>query len=96
MLVFGRNGTFSSPVHFPGTSSSYYLVAPFWARHDITTIAEVSYEVHNGSTGLLSHVSAFIRQQQNTDFSGQWMVVAEWTDVPQYGSTSVVNPLYTN
>ncbi len=90
MFSFGRDGTFSSPVVFPGTSTSNYLVAPFWARHDISTIGEVSYEVHNNSTGLLSIVSNFIRQEENNAFVGTWMVVAEWRDIPQFGSTAPV------
>jgi len=36
-------------------------------------------------------VSKFVSQQRQAYFLGNWMVVAEWRDVPQHsGSTTVV------
>ena len=47
------------------------------------------YEVHTvaSSPALLSKVSSFIRQQKHSRFAGTWMMVAEWTNILQPGST---------
>ena len=55
----------------------------------------VSYEVHTASTSmsLLSKVNSLIDEYTETQFSGEWMLVAEWKDVTQY-STSYVSHLF--
>ena len=88
MLSFGRNVDFFNPVLFPNSSSYHYVVAPFWADHDPRPTGQISYEVHNTSTELLSLVNRFIRQQTETNFEGLWMLVAEWNNVAEYGSTA--------
>ena len=70
------------------------MVAPFWADHDIRPEGEISYEVHNTSTSLMSTVSNFIRKTQQNEFSGTWMLVAEWSNVPQYESVAAVSAYY--
>ena len=61
-------------------------MAPFWADNDLRPSGKVSYEVHNISTGYMSSVSRYIRQQSGLSFEGSWMLVAEWRDVPEYQS----------
>ena len=72
-------------------------MAPFWVDINIANddgVGTVGYEVHDQNGLFLSQVSDFISRQQRTNFSGQWMVVAEWRDVPEFrGSTSVVSIL---
>ena len=101
----GSNGYFSfeeflgcCPTLFPRDSDSRLLVAPFWVDTNIANddeVGTVGYEVHNDQSGsFLSQVSEFVSRQQRTSFDGQWMVVAEWRDVPAFGgSTSVVSIL---
>ena len=86
LFAFDRGGSFSNPVLFPGSGSSNLLVAPFWANHDTRMMGEISYEVHNTSTGVMSQVSEFITEQLST-FQGTWMLVADWSNVPQQGSS---------
>ena len=64
------------------------MVAPFWADHDPRPSGQISYEVHNRNTELLSSVNRFIRQQTATDFNGNWLLVGEWNNVAEYGSTA--------
>ena len=84
------NGYFSfggpvvdSPQLFPGSHT--FLVAPFWVDNS-GNAAIAHYEVHtNGSnaTSPLAVVSAFICDQLEVDFFGQWLLVAEWNHVPE-------------
>ena len=86
ILSFGQAFTFHYPEHFPGSSSSSYLVAPFWADNDITNgQGQVSYEVHDIPTEGMEWVGTFVSQQEQTSFSPSWMMVAEWKEVPQFG-----------
>ena len=94
---FGTRQTVAPPTVFSSTSPYNYLVAPFWADIDISIHGSISYEVHNTSAGsssiaLLNGVSTFISNQQNTQFSGNWMLVASWSQVSAYhGSSSIVS-----
>ena len=97
---FGISQTVYSPSLFSSTSTPNYLVAPFWADIDTTIHGSISYEVHNtsagsSSTALLNRVSTFISNQQSTQFSGTWMLVASWNQVSKIsGSSSVVSSLH--
>ena len=56
----------------------------------------MSYWVHSGQSESLAFVSTYISQQQQVNFSGTWMLAAEWRDVPEYlGNTSIVNYNHT-
>ena len=86
-LSFGR-AVRCCPSLTSDTADSDYIVSPFKADINIANgQGNVSYEVHDISTspGLLSRVSSFIRQQELNNFSGTWMLVAEWSDVPLSG-----------
>ena len=97
---FGTRQTVYTPSLFSSTSTPNYLVAPFWADINTNTYGSISYEVHNTSAGssslaLLNRVSTFISNQQSTQFSGNWMLVASWNQVSAYsGSSSVVSSLH--
>ena len=78
------NGYFSFGSEEPAT----FMAAPFWANADISNrIGTVSYEVHHSdiSQTYISQVSMFISQQQQVTFNGTWMLISEWSNVPQYG-----------
>ena len=86
LFSFGRRVTYFDPILFPGHTTNYtYLVAPFWADHDTRPSGQVSYEVHY-SNALTSHVSQFISQQQMSNFTATWMLIAEWEGIQQYQS----------
>ena len=63
------------------------IVAPYLTDIDISYgVGSISYEVHstNTSMSLLTKVNSLIEEHMETHFSGKWMLVAEWKDVPQY------------
>ena len=85
ILSFGRAFPYHSPHPFPGTSFYNFLIAPFWADTDISGgVGNVSYELHENETDAMGWVNTFISQQQQINFTGSWMLVAEWRNVPAY------------
>lgn len=86
ILSFGRPFPQHSPHFFSEASFYDYLVAPFWSDNDITGgVGEVSYQVHeDNQSESLSWISTYISQQQQINFNGNWMLIAEWTNVPEY------------
>ena len=67
-----------------------YIVAPFWANIDTRIAGDILYEVHTEDSNpeLLHLVSRFIATEKRVRFSGRWMLVAEWNNVPQYSGLS--------
>lgn len=59
-------------------------MAPYWADNDIRLAGNVSYEVHAGSTGHLRTVSDFVGAEVGINFTGTWMLLAEWSEVHPY------------
>ncbi len=61
-----------------------FSVAPFWADIDISSGGEIRYEVHTSAsnTSFLATVSSFITAETESVFMGEWMLVAEWREVP--------------
>ena len=54
----------------------------------------IQYEIHSTITGgtALQDVSAFISSEEDIVFEAEWMLVAEWEEVTQFGGpTSIVN-----
>ena len=95
-LSFERPVEDFSPDLFPEPHTTY-LVAPYWADINIDNaleLGQISYEVHTADSDstLLSQVSFFISEQweDSEEFIGRWMLVAEWNDVPPFGSTTEV------
>lgn len=75
------------------------MVAPFWASSDTSNrVGTVSYEVYRSETSqkYISQVSMFISQQQQVIFNGTWMLISEWSNIPQYGESVTVVSLFFN
>ena len=82
-----------------------FVAAPYWADIDNRVAGEIWYETHASgqnsteSNQLLEKVSQFIRTQQNeTTFSGSWMLVATWNEsFPfSFANISEVSCIVTN
>lgn len=87
---FGRAVT-CCPTLSLSSSTSNYIVAPFETNINIASgTGSVSYEVHNITTSpsLLSQVNRYVQRNMQTWFSGIWMLVAEWNNVPQSGQVT--------
>ena len=67
------------------------LVAPFFTDLDIREVGQINYEVHNETTSqsLLSRVNSLIKHHAQTEFIGEWMLVATWDGVQHYGISNV-------
>ena len=79
------------PVH------SLYLVAPFWADFDIRgEQGNISHQVYYTGSPLLDYVSTIISDEGNIDFTGHWMLVAEWDSVPQFPHDAINQVSYIN
>ena len=64
----------------PGTTP---FIAPYWIDSDPSVRGNVSYEAHGTNSSLLQQVSDYISVSQSLSFSGTWMMVAYWWDVPE-------------
>ena len=72
-------------------------MAPFFTDIYISSgVGQINYEVHteNTSQSLLSRVNSLINHHAQTEFNGEWMLVATWDGVPHITNTSIVS-LYT-
>ena len=95
----GTNGYFTfdgytgfSPFLFDANSDQS-LVAPFFTDINIARgIGQISYEVHNNSTSesLLSSVDSVINNNMQTNFHGEWLLVAKWDNVPHIDDFTTV------
>ena len=73
-----------NPYLFPG-SGRHSLVAPFFTDIDIGLgVGQVRYEIHTTTTSeyLLSNVNKLINEHTGMEFSGEWLLIAEWRDAP--------------
>ena len=88
MISFEQPFTHHVPYLFPSEFtfiSTAYLLAPFWSDVDIRVQGSIQYEVHTGSgSSLVSLVSEFVSNYTGNDFTGEWMLVAQWTGVPPF------------
>ena len=94
-MQVGTNGYFTFDV-FAGfvpftfnENVSLSLVAPFFTDIDISTgVGQIIYEIHTLPTSrrIISKVNSIIKKQTKENFRGEWMLVATWEDVPQYGT----------
>lgn len=87
---FDEEAVYNTPQRFSPSSPRTYIVAPFWANNDISNrIGQITYEVHTEgvSPSQIALVSTFISQQQQVQFRGNWMLVAQWNGVPQFGGS---------
>ena len=64
------------------------VVAPFFTDIDISEgIGQINYETHtrSSSESILNLVNSIINKQTETEFNGNWLLVATWDNVPQFG-----------
>lgn len=73
-----------NPTLFNASDEVEYLVAPYWSNINTRSSGSVSYITHTNKTSLslLHRVSKYIQQEEQNQFSGTWMLVAEWNNVP--------------
>ena len=74
-------------------------MAPYWSDHDIRREGEVSYEIFEKGRSsyddmLLDRVDAYLAANMMTDFSGSFMILAEWRDAHPYPNGSSYFFLY--
>ena len=93
-FVFDHELTSHRPYLFDGFDT-HSLVAPFFTDIDISRgVGQIRYEIHTTATSeyLLSNVSKLINEHTGKTFSGEWLLIAEWRDVPAYSrSTDIVS-----
>ena len=87
IISFGAGWTAFNPQLFPTSNSvtrKAYVVAPFWSDNDLRLAGNITYQVHESMTNLVANVSAFISDTTGTNFSGTWMLVAQWNGAHPY------------
>ena len=50
-------------------------------------IGSIDSEIHKSETSqpILSSVDSIINEHMKTEFHGEWILLAEWNNVPEYG-----------
>ena len=91
MISFSRPFYYWYPSPFPGYYylRRFYVVAPYWADHDIRRDGEVYYETFEkgrsiNDDNVLNIVNRYITVNRLSDFTGIFMILAEWKDVHPY------------
>ena len=86
---FDREMTSCCVTTFENVDSYNYIVAPFLADIDTSIKGEISYEIHttNTSPEVISHYNKFVRSKDESEFTGTWMIIAEWKRVPLSGES---------
>lgn len=85
---FDEAVVYNTPQLFSQSFPPAYIVAPFWSNNDISNrVGNITYEIHTVETSptYTTLVSSFIGQQKQVKFRGNWMLVAHWNGVPQFG-----------
>ena len=88
-ITFDRPIRLSRAVDFPleGKLQNLQIVSVFLTDHDPRIAGMVRYKTYSGAAFSRSPqtVSRFLRNKGfSEDFAGNWMLVAEWRDVPAY------------
>ena len=98
MISFGKPFYFWYPSPFPGGyhQRHSHVVAPYWTDNDIHRGGEVYYETFirgrsESEDTILDKVNQYIGLNTEQNFSGTFMILAEWRDVHHYphGSCSL-------
>ena len=71
------------------TSRSYSVVAPFAASISVFYTGSVRYNTFTTVDTNINTVSSYIRSELGGSFSGTWMIVADWYNVPQSSGSTV-------
>ena len=74
----------SSLRRFSASSCYYSVVAPFAADMSTTQAGSVRYNTFITGDTNINTVSSDIKSKLGGSFSGTWMIVADWYNVPQY------------
>lgn len=104
LISFGEGSSNADPELFPTSTPDVfwsYIIAPFWADFSTTTGGLVSWEIHNTSlsSDLIAQVNQLIQVEYgDEDFSGTWMMVGFWEDIPSstQQSVSLYNVMYVH
>eukprot|EP00731_Ephydatia_muelleri_P017659 Em0010g757a len=89
IISFGAGYTSNNPQLFPTTNAvtrNAYVVAPFWSDNDLRLAGNVTYQVF---TSQLADVNAFISDTTGTNFTGTWMLVAQWNGAHPFPHGSI-------
>ena len=94
IISFGARFTNYIPILFPTDNIDIYVLAPYWADHDIRLYGNVSWEMY--STGdtpttddIIDMVNNFINNNTNeTDFVGHFMFVGFWEETHPFPAGS--------
>ena len=72
-----------NPAIFNDSDTVENIIAPYWSDIDINSEGSVTYEVYTNLTNpsIIHKVNDFIQQREQKEFSGIWMLVAEWNSV---------------
>ena len=98
MISFSRPFYYWYPSPFPGHFylRRFHVVAPYWADHDIRTDGNICYETFERGRSqnddlTLDRVNTFLQLNMASNFSGTFMILAEWNGVHPYphGSTNI-------
>ena len=92
MISFSRPFYYYYPSPFPGDYyiRSHYVVAPYWADHDIRRGGRVLYETFQrgqsrNDNNILNNVNRYLRVSNvSEDFTGTFMIMAKWENVRPY------------
>ena len=84
----GETGTDFSAVN----GRDVVAIAPFWSNNDIRTLNSIPAPVRYESYGMgppfvdarLAVISEFISNKTVSNFSGTWMLLAEWRGCPPF------------
>ena len=67
-------------------------MAPFFTDIYISGgVGQINHEIHTVTTSqsILSEVNSLINEHTQTEFSGEWLLVATWDNVPHISNNSV-------
>ena len=99
LVQVGTNGYFTFDgyngyIPFSFDERNQSIVAPFFTDIDISQgVGQIRYEVHRENT-ILDKVNELINNCSLKDFTGNWLLVATWEDVPWYQKPDMVSLLY--
>ena len=99
IISFDREFSLNSPENFPSTDGKVfysYLVAPYWSDIDTRREGRVRYESYYlgdsiASDRQLNTVNDFIQTEEDSDFQGNWMMLASWEDVHPFPHGDIAN-----
>ena len=70
-------------------TNGYKLVAPFAANTDLSVTGTVRYETFSRFDQQTETVSSHIETVLGISFTGSWMLVVDWYNVPELGGSIV-------